>query len=160
MKLEDLPSLFDRFSLCRLPPPAATAPDAAGRPATPKSKAQSCGCDSCAAGASAGACGGACDLSTRASLPAQLGAVHEHCCWLDAPRGGPAHHPLWPSVSTAKRDLARSSAQAAGHRTRDPPTCSGHTPRLLRATFEAREERPRRLGAEERLRLRLRRFGA
>eukprot|EP00964_Phaeocystis_antarctica_P160352 scaffold131894_cov45-Phaeocystis_antarctica.AAC.1 len=127
VKLEDLPSLFDRFTLCRLPPPAAAASDAAGRPATPKSKAQSCGCDSCAAGAGAGAGGGARDLSTRASLPARPGAVHEHCCWLDAPRGGPPHHPLWPQPATAPETHPPAQGTA----------CSGRPSRPERSALAA-----------------------
>jgi hypothetical protein len=110
VKLEDLPTLFDRFSLCRLPPLATATPDAAGH------------------------------LSARASLPAQPGVVHEHCCWLNAPRGGPPHHPLWPSISRAKRVLARSSALAATRRTSSPPACSGRPSRPERSSRGAREE--------------------
>ena len=93
VRLDDLPSLFDRFTLCRLPPvPSATAATA----------------DAAAAAEQAAALA---VLSPRLSLeqqrkqrrqqqlrrqqPQAQELSHERCVWLEAPAGGPSHGGLW-----------------------------------------------------------------
>ena len=109
VRLDDLTGLFDRFTLCRLPP--APSPTAAADGAAAATAA--------AAAAAAEAAAAAAAPPPRLSLeqqrqqrrqqqlrrqqPQTTQLSHERCVWLEAPAGGPSHGGLWASFGQNRR---------------------------------------------------------